>query len=186
VLDDSDAVTNLVPPIHPIPSTAPTAPGSASATTMRPTTPPIHPIPSAAPTAPGSAPTTTTPTTTTPTTTTPTTTTPTTTTPTTTTPTTTTPEPLTDHNVACHLDHDNHDPQNPGAAPTAPGPTTPATAHHSPRRIPRRNSGRPRTTFNEPRCRVGAQRRARLNAGSVSGRPSPNPACAFRYAPGSP
>jgi hypothetical protein len=34
--------------------------------------------------------------------------------------------------------------------------------------------------------RVGARRRARLNAGSVSGRPSPNPACAFRYAPGSP
>jgi hypothetical protein len=34
--------------------------------------------------------------------------------------------------------------------------------------------------------RIGTRRRARLNAGSVSGYPSPNPACAFRYAPGSP
>ncbi|MBS1124448.1 MAG: hypothetical protein H6Q90_6676, partial [Deltaproteobacteria bacterium] len=60
VLDGFDAVTNLVtatnPPIHPIPSAAPTAPGSASAMTTNPTNPPIHPIPSAAPTAPGSAP----------------------------------------------------------------------------------------------------------------------------------
>jgi hypothetical protein len=33
---------------------------------------------------------------------------------------------------------------------------------------------------------VGARRGARLVAGSVSERPSPIPACAFRYAPGSP
>ena len=40
------------PPIHPIPSAAPTAPGSAPAMTTNLTNPPIHPIPSAAPTAP--------------------------------------------------------------------------------------------------------------------------------------
>src|SRR5215510_753517 len=56
VLDGRDAVANLVTPIHPIPSAAPTAPGSASATTMSPTTrPPTHPNPRAAPAAPGSA-----------------------------------------------------------------------------------------------------------------------------------
>ena len=57
VLDGADAVTNLVtptnPPIHPIPSVAPTAPGSAPAMTTSPTNPPIHRIPSAAPTAHG-------------------------------------------------------------------------------------------------------------------------------------
>ena len=109
VLDDPDAVTNLVPPIHPIPSAAPTAPGSASATTMRPTTPPIHPIPSAAPTAPGSASTTTTPTTTTPT--------------------TTTPERSYRSQRRLPPRPRQSRPPTPGAAPTAPGPTTPATAH---------------------------------------------------------
>ena len=75
VLDDPDAVTNLVPPIHPIPSAAPTAPGSASTTTTPTTTTPTTttpersyrsqrrlpprprqsrpPTPGAAPTAPG-------------------------------------------------------------------------------------------------------------------------------------
>jgi hypothetical protein len=58
---------------------------------------------------------------------------------------------LADHNVACHLVHDNHDPK-PRAQhrrPLARQPQQRLT--HSPRRIPRRNSGRPRTVFNEPR-----------------------------------
>jgi hypothetical protein len=46
---------------------------------------------------------------------------------------------LTDHNVAYHLVHDNHDPI-PGAAPTAPGPTTPTTAFPSTKGIPPRTS----------------------------------------------
>ena len=82
-------MTNLVTPTTtPIPSAAPTAPGSASATTMSPTTPPIHLIPSAAPTAPDDN-----------------------------YPDDNHPDDnyprsaLTDHNVACHLVHDNHDPK---------------------------------------------------------------------------
>ena|SRR5215510_10224504 len=120
VLDGRDAVANLVTPIHPIPSAAPTAPGSASATTMSPTTPPIHPIPSAAPTAPGSA------------------------------SDDNYPDDdypddnylrsaLLDHHLIHHLVHDNHYP-NPGTAPTAPGPTTPATAYPSTKGIPPRTS----------------------------------------------
>ena len=58
-LNGFDAVTNLMmpttPPIYPFPSAAPTAPGSAPATTTNSTSPPIHPLPSAAPTAPDSA-----------------------------------------------------------------------------------------------------------------------------------
>jgi len=104
VLDGSDAMTNLVPPSHPIPSAAPTAPGSASATTMSPTTPPSHPLPEHSTDGPWlglddnypddnyprSA--------------------------------------LTNHHLVQHLVHDNHYPI-PGAAPTAPGPTAPPTAH---------------------------------------------------------
>ena len=113
VLDGSDAVANPVTPIHPIPSAAPTAPGSASATTMSPTTPPIHPIPSTAPTAPGSA------------------------------SDDNYPDDnylrsaLLDHHLIHHLVHDNHYP-TPGTAPTAPGPTTPATAYPSTKGSPPR------------------------------------------------